>query len=71
MLANTYKSKQHVLANGAPRHNARTFHVYMRFGKVLYRAAVRTLSLGSRNIHSEYFAQLTCGCVTVKIIISM
>jgi hypothetical protein len=43
----------------------------MRVGKALYCAAVSTLSLCGRNIQSEYFAQITRGCVPVKIIIDI
>jgi hypothetical protein len=40
----------------------------MCLGKALCRAAVRTLSTGNCNIHGEYFAQFTCGSVTVKVV---
>jgi hypothetical protein len=40
----------------------------MRLGKTLCCAAVRTLSFGRRNIHGEYFAQVTRGSITVKIV---
>jgi hypothetical protein len=43
----------------------------MRLGKVLYGAAMRTLSLCSRNIHGEYFGQITRNCVAVKVVVSI
>src|SRR4029077_3171931 len=43
----------------------------MRLSKALYRAAVRTLSLCSCNIHGKYVAQLTCSSVTVKVVIGI
>ena len=58
-----------MLANGAPRHETGTLHVYMCLSKALYYAAVRTLSLRSRNIDREYSAQFTRGAVTVKIVV--
>jgi hypothetical protein len=70
-LASIYKTKKYVLTNGAPRHNAGTLHVYMRLGKALYCAAVRTLSFCSCNIHGKYVAQLTCSSVTVKVVIGI
>ncbi len=70
-LASIYKTKEYVLTNGAPRHDAGTLHVYMRLGKALYCAAVRALSLCSCNIHGKYVAQLTCGSVTIKVVIGM
>ena len=54
-----------MLANDATRHNAGALHVNMRLGKALFRAAVRTLSLCSRNIYRENFAQFPGGSVTV------
>jgi len=38
-LASLYKSKDHMLTIGAPRHEAGTLHVQMRFGKTLCCAA--------------------------------
>jgi hypothetical protein len=70
-LAHIYNTKKYVLANDAPRYDAGSLHIYMRFGKVLYCAAVRTLSLCARNINSEYFAQFTCGSITVKVVVTM
>src|SRR5215472_17983432 len=67
-LANTCKTKEHVLANDATRHNAGALHVNMRLGKALFRAAVRTLSLCGRNIYRENFAQFPGGSVTVKVV---
>jgi hypothetical protein len=67
-LANSYKTKEYVLASGAPSHNAGTLHVQMRLGKALDCAAVRTLSLSNRNIHREDFAQFTGSGVAVKIV---
>jgi hypothetical protein len=68
-LGSLYKTKEHVLTNGASRHDAGTLHVYMRLGKALYCAAVGTLFLCSCNIHGKYVAQLTCGSVTVKVVV--
>jgi hypothetical protein len=43
----------------------------MRFGKALYRAAMRTLCFRNRNVHREYCAQFTGGSVAVKVVIGM
>ena len=40
----------------------------MRLGKAPLRAAMRTLSLCGRNIHGEYLAQFTRGCISVKVV---
>jgi hypothetical protein len=40
----------------------------MRFGKALDCAAMRALSLRSRNVHREYSAQFTRGCISVKVV---
>jgi hypothetical protein len=66
-----YKTKEYLLANGAPRYDAGTLHVQMLLGKAPCCAAVRTLSLCSRNIHGKYVAQFTCRSVTVKVVVSM
>jgi hypothetical protein len=70
-LASIYKTKEYVLTNGAPGHEAWSLHVYMCLSKALYCAAVRTLSHCSCNVHGKYVAQLTCGSVTVKVVIGM
>src|SRR5712692_1672954 len=70
-LANIGKTKEYLLANGAPHHDAGTLHVHMRLGKALDRTALRTLSLCSCDIHGEYCAQCTCGSVTVKIVVDI
>jgi len=67
-LANTYKTKEYVLAHGAPRHDAGTTHVYMCLGKGHFRAAVCTLSLCRGDIHGEQVAQFTRGCISVKVV---
>jgi len=67
-LANIYKTKEYVIASGAPRHDAGTLHIQVRLGKPFCCAAVRTLSFCSRNIHGEYSAQFACGSVTVKVV---
>jgi hypothetical protein len=64
-LPNICKTKEYVLANGAPRHDAGTLHVQMCLSKAPYCAAVRALHLCSRNIHGEYLAQFTRGSVTL------
>jgi hypothetical protein len=68
-LASLYKAKKHLLATGAPRHEAGTLRVQMRLGKALCCTAMRTLSLCSRNIHGKYVAQFTRGSVTIKVIV--
>jgi hypothetical protein len=70
-LSSIYKTKKYVLTNGAPGHEAGSLHVNVRFGKALYCAAVRTLSLCSCNIHGKYVAQLACGSVTIKVVIGI
>jgi hypothetical protein len=70
-LASTYKTKEYVLTNRAPRHEAGTSHVYTCLSKALYCAAVRTLPLRSCNIHGKYVAQFTCGSVTIKVVIGI
>src|SRR4029453_249590 len=70
-LASIYKTKEYVLTNRAPGHEAWSLHVYMCLSKALYCAAVRTLSLCSCNIHGKYVAQLTCGSVTIKVVIDI
>jgi len=67
-LANIYKAKEYVLANGASRDEAGTLHIQMRLGKGLRRAAMRTLSVCSRNIQGEYVAQFTRGSVAIEIV---
>jgi hypothetical protein len=66
-----YKTKEYVLANGAPRDDAGTLHVQMRLGEARCSAAVRALSLGSRDIHGEYPAQFAGGSVTVKVVVGI
>jgi hypothetical protein len=67
-LACIYKAEQDVLANAAARYNPGALHVQMRLGETFGRAAVRALSLCSRDIHHEYFAQFTSGSVAVKVV---
>jgi len=68
-LAKTGKTKKHMLALGASRHDARTSDIQMRFGESSYCAAVGATSLCRRNIHSEYSAQFAGGSVTVKVVV--
>jgi len=70
-LASIDQTKEHLFANGAPRHDAGSLHVQMRLGKALRCTAVRALSLCSRNIHDKYSAQFTGGCVAVKVFIGL
>jgi hypothetical protein len=67
-LFNAHKPKKHVLASGAPRNNARTLHVHVRFREVFSCAAVRAVCLSSRNINLEYVAQFTRSCIAVKVV---
>jgi hypothetical protein len=67
-LANIYKAKEYVLANGASRHEAGALHIQTRLGKGLCRTTMRTLSLSSRNIQGEYVAQFTRGSIAIKIV---
>jgi hypothetical protein len=50
VLANIYKTKEHVLTSGAPCYDAGTLHIQMRLGKAALFAAICTLSLCSRDI---------------------
>jgi len=68
-LASFYKTKEYVLANGASRYEAWSLHVYMRFCKALYCAAMRALCFRNRNVHREYFAQFTRGSIAVKVMV--
>jgi hypothetical protein len=43
----------------------------MRLSKVFSGAAVRALSLCSRNIDGEYFAQFTRRSITVKVVVGI
>ena len=69
-MPNTHKAKEYVLANGAPSHDARTLHIYMRVSEALYCAAVRTLPFCRRHVHAEDFAQFTSGSVAVEVVVS-
>jgi hypothetical protein len=40
----------------------------MRLGKAPLCAAIRTLSFRACNIHREYSAQFTPGCISVKVV---
>src|SRR5580700_9809881 len=55
---------------GAARHNARTFHVQVSFGKMPRCPTVGALSLRSRNVEGKYSAQLTCSGVAVQMRVS-
>jgi len=67
-VANAYQTKEHVLAIGAPCHDARTLHVDMCVGEALSCAAVGTLSFCSRKVQGEYFAQFTGGRIAVEVV---
>jgi hypothetical protein len=67
-LANAYQTKEYVLANGAPCHDARTLHVDMCVGEALSCAAVCTLSFCGRKVQGEYFAQFTGGRIAVEVV---
>jgi hypothetical protein len=68
LLSHIGKPQQDVLANAAARYNAWALHVQMGLSEPSNRAAVSALSLGGRNINSEYLAQLPSGRVTVEIV---
>ncbi len=70
-LANTYNTKEYVLANGAPSHDAGTLHVDMCLGKTLSCAAVRTLSFCGCKVQGEYLAQFAGGSITVKVVVGV
>jgi hypothetical protein len=57
-------------AGGASRHNARTFHVQVSFGKMPRHSTMGTLSLRSRNVEGKYSVQLTCSGVAVQMRVS-
>jgi len=40
----------------------------MRLGEALLCAAIGTLTFCARNIHREYSAQFTRGCISVKVV---
>jgi len=71
VLLSIYETKEYVLANGAPRHDAGSLHVQMRLGKPPYCTTVCTLSLCGRNIHGEDLAQVTRGGIPVDVISSI
>jgi hypothetical protein len=70
-LSNTYKTKEYVFARGAPRHKAGSLRIQMRLGKALDSAAMRALSLCSRNIHGEDVAQFTRGSVAIEVVVGV
>jgi hypothetical protein len=55
-VADIYQTKEHMLANGAARHDSGALHIQMCLSEALGCAAVRTLSFRSRNVHGEYGA---------------
>ena len=63
----TDNSKEHMLANAAPRDDPRTAAVQVGFGKRPCCSAVTTVTLGSSNIERKHFIQFACGSVAVKI----
>ena len=63
LLSHIGKPQQDVLANAAARYNAWALHVQMGLSEPPNRAAVSALSLGGRDIDSEYLAQLPSGRV--------
>lgn len=68
-LADIYQPKEYLFANSAPGHQAGSLHIQMCFGKALDCAAVRTLSLCSRNVNRKYFAEFPSGCVAVEVVV--
>ena len=68
VLLSTNEAEQYIPAQRTPRDEAGALHIQMRLGKAPLCATIRTLSFRARNIHREYSAQFTRGCISVKVV---
>ena len=63
----TDNSKEHMLANTAPRDDPRTAPIHVGFGKRPCCSAITTVTLGGSNIEGKHFIQFACDSIAVKI----